>query len=101
METLVVVNVARLVGDGHCLQGDVDGVESDVDTKGAHHLFPGECTVGRGDFNLCDVPGRSMLADKDGRADEEGEGDAGEGGEPLVPGTRVGLVSIISVCNEK
>ena len=35
METLVVVNVARLVGDGHCLQGDFDIVESDVDTKGS------------------------------------------------------------------
>ena len=35
METLVLVNVARLVGDGHCLQGDFDIVESDVDTKGS------------------------------------------------------------------
>ena len=42
-----------------------------------------------------------MLANKDGGADEEGEGDAGEGGEPLAPGTRVELVSIISACNEK
>ena len=101
METLVVVNVARLVGDGHCLQGDVDRVESDVDAKGAHDLLPGECTVGRGDLDLSNVPSRPMLANENGGADEEREGDAGEGGEPLAPGTRVGLVSIISVCNEK
>ena len=98
METLVVVNVARLVGDGHCLQGDVDRVESDVDAKGAHDLLPGECTVGRGDLDLSNVPSRPMLANEDGGADEEGEGDAGE---PLAPGTRVRLASIISVCNEK
>ena len=29
-----------------------------------------------------------MLANEDGGADEEGEGDAGEGGEPLTPDTR-------------
>ena len=56
MEMLVVVNVARLVGDGHCLQGDFDIVESDVDTKGSHDLLPGECAVGRGDLNFSNVP---------------------------------------------
>lgn len=88
VEPLVVVNVARLVVDRHGLQGDVDSVEADVDAQGAHHLLPGECPVGRGDLDLGNVPGGSMLADQDGSANEEGEGDAGEGGEPLTPDTR-------------
>ena len=84
VEPLVVVDVTRLVVDRHRLQRDVDGVEADVDSKGAHHLLSGERPVGGGDLDLGHVPRRAVLSNQDRRSHEEREGDARERGEPLA-----------------
>ena len=39
VEPLVVVNVARLIVDRKCFEGDVDRVEANVDSQSPHHFL--------------------------------------------------------------